>query len=64
MARRTDTVRVGGQTAGTGGVLVLQSRLLAEKFFLLNGDSFMNVDWESLTQCLGDNPRKEWEHCH
>ena len=44
--------------AGTGGVLVLQSRLLAEKFFLLNGDSFMNVDWESLTQCLGDNPRQ------
>lgn len=44
--------------AGTGGALVLLNPLLAEKFFLLNGDSFMNINWESLAQCLGDNPHQ------
>ena len=41
--------------AGTGGTLALWRSLLASRFFMVNGDSILTMDFAALTQALGDD---------
>ena len=51
------TVRcvVESEPAGTGGALSVLCPHLAPRFFLINGDSFLNPDWAALSRRLGDD---------
>lgn len=44
--------------AGTGGALAHMRSMLASRFFLLNGDSYVKPDWSALAHELGGDSRK------
>ena len=55
-AQATLSCATESKPMGTGGALMLLRHRLEERFFVLNGDSFLVTRWAALTQALvGDN---------